>query len=174
MGHETGVCPAQAPCIRQALLSGQNLASSRAQLAQVWCGCLLLGVQSAVQYMSSLMRFACTAQFLWAWRYRQQDSCFDACTCALLQSIAGAAAEQGLKVLQAPSMQVVLAAVAHPRSAALVLRSLLALPQPKDAKSGKKTVSAATLSAQCAIAIVQCDMETHIQLQAMRRHSAFS
>ena len=75
-------------------------------------------------------------QFLAAWRYRQQDSCFDACTCAVLQSIAGAAAEQGLKVLRAPSIQVVLAAVAHPKSTALALRCLLALPHCKDAKPG--------------------------------------
>jgi hypothetical protein len=54
----------------------------------------------------------------------------------VLQSTAGAAAEQGLKVLRAPSMQIVLAAIAHPKIAALVLRCLLALPHPKDAKSG--------------------------------------
>lgn len=81
------------------------------------------------------MYLACM-QFLAAWRYRAQDSCFDACTCAVLQSIFAAAAERGLRVLRAPSMRLVLSAISHPRGAALVLRCLLALQHPQAVKTG--------------------------------------
>ena len=82
-------------------------------------------------------------QFLAQWRapHAQQNGVFDACLCALLQRVASVAAVQGLKVLRASQMRLVLTCVAHPDAAGLVLRCLLALPECSGSKSGAQQPS---------------------------------
>lgn len=84
-----------------------------------------------------MLRGAC-AQFLAQWRApsRQRDPCFDACVCAVLQSVASVAADQGLAVLQATGVRLVLQTVADADAAGLILCSLLRLPQCKGTRAG--------------------------------------
>ena len=77
-------------------------------------------------------------QFLTQWRAieGQQNALYDACLCALLQSVASMAAAQGLKILRAPPTRLALSCVGHPDAAGLVLLCLLALPECSGSKSG--------------------------------------
>lgn len=67
-----------------------------------------------------------------------QHDCFDAYLCALLQSVAELPGFHagGMRLLKTSPVRLALSCVAHPDTAGLVLRCLLALLQCNDSKAG--------------------------------------